>query len=73
MFWHKIKHNLNHQTKPKIKMPDNYFTQDGMAGHELAMTMNHFVETDTHFPEKKVHKTLHIKRRMLGRQIKHER
>lgn len=24
MFWHKIKHNLNHQTKPKIKVPDNY-------------------------------------------------
>lgn len=31
-------------------MPDNYFTQDGMAGHELAMTMNHIVETDTYFP-----------------------
>lgn len=44
MFWHKIKHNLNYQTKPKIKMPD------GMADHELAMTMNHIVETDTHFP-----------------------
>lgn len=36
--------------KPKIKMPHYYFTQDGMAGHEPAMTMNNFVETDTHFP-----------------------
>lgn len=70
MFWHKIKHNLNHQTKPKIKMPDNYFTQDGMADH--AMTMNHIAETDTHFPLKNVQKSLHIQRRMLGKQIMHE-
>lgn len=40
-----MKHTLNHQMKPKIKMPDYYFTQDGMAAHKPAMTMNNFVET----------------------------
>lgn len=50
MFWHKIKHNVNQQTKSEIKMPDNYFTQDGIPSYELAMTMNHIVETNTHFP-----------------------
>lgn len=38
VFWHKIKHTLNHQMKPKIKMLDYYFTRDGTAGHESAMT-----------------------------------
>lgn len=38
-----------------------------MYGHELVMIMNHIVETDIDFPLKKVHKNLHIIRRMLGR------